>query len=247
MTNAKRSRTRCSTPARQSSSAAPPSAISLMALLVVPIPALRSIGIAGLLIAIVSVAVAVTLLPVVLATVGPKVDWPRNQRDARPSRALVFLGKARRATSLACGRGVALGPRCARCCRVDDPVREPARRLARAEGPARIALDNLDRLWYRHRPALAVRRARARRAIPSPSPRRSRRSRASSAAVAPADWRKNGTALVTVIPTEDGNSPAGRATLDRLVPRPVDGEVSIGGEAAQGADFLERSTATSRC
>ena len=60
--------------------------ISLLALLAVPIPALRSIGIAGLLIALVSVAVAVTLLPVVLATVGPKVDWPRNQRDARPSR-----------------------------------------------------------------------------------------------------------------------------------------------------------------
>ena len=61
--------------------------ISLLALLVVPIPALRSIGIAGLLIALVSVAVGVTLLPAVLATVGPKVDWPRNQRDARPSRA----------------------------------------------------------------------------------------------------------------------------------------------------------------
>ena len=48
--------------------------ISLLALLAVPIPALRSIGIAGLLIALVSVAVGVTLLPVVLATVGPKVD-----------------------------------------------------------------------------------------------------------------------------------------------------------------------------
>jgi putative drug exporter of the RND superfamily len=61
-------------------------AISLLALLVVPIPALRSIGIAGLLIALVSVAVATTLLPVVLATVGPRLDWPRNRRDARASR-----------------------------------------------------------------------------------------------------------------------------------------------------------------
>ena len=61
-------------------------AISLLALLAVPIPALRSIGIAGLLIALVSVAVAVTLLPVVLATIGPRLDWPRNRRDARASR-----------------------------------------------------------------------------------------------------------------------------------------------------------------
>ena len=61
-------------------------AISLLALLVVPVPFLRSIGIAGLLIALVSVAVAVTLLPVVLATIGPRFDWPRNRRDASASR-----------------------------------------------------------------------------------------------------------------------------------------------------------------
>ena len=60
-------------------------AISLLALVAVPFPALRSIGIAGLLIALVSVAVAVTLLPVILATVGPKLDWPRNRRDAQAS------------------------------------------------------------------------------------------------------------------------------------------------------------------
>src|SRR5687768_6701815 len=61
-------------------------AISLLALLAVPIPALRSIGIAGLLIALVSVAVAITLLPVVLATIGPRLDWPRSRRDASASR-----------------------------------------------------------------------------------------------------------------------------------------------------------------
>jgi uncharacterized membrane protein YdfJ with MMPL/SSD domain len=61
-------------------------AISLLALVVLPIPFLRNIGIAGLLIALVSVLVAVTLLPVLLATIGPKLDWPRSQRDARASR-----------------------------------------------------------------------------------------------------------------------------------------------------------------
>ena len=61
-------------------------AISLLALLALPVPFLRSIGIAGLMIALVSVAVAVTLLPVVLATIGPRFDWPRNRRDAQASR-----------------------------------------------------------------------------------------------------------------------------------------------------------------
>ena len=44
----------------------------------------------------------------------------------------------------------------------------------------------------------------------------------------------NGSGLVTVIPTEDANSPAGRATLGRLRAATVAGEVTIGGEAAQG-------------
>jgi RND superfamily putative drug exporter len=43
---------------------------------------------------------------------------------------------------------------------------------------------------------------------------------------------------VTVIPTEDGNSPAGRATLERMRSANPGGDVTIGGEAAQGADFL---------
>jgi putative drug exporter of the RND superfamily len=58
-------------------------------------------------------------------------------------------------------------------------------------------------------------------------------------AAAPADWRRGGTALVAIIPTEDGNSPAGRETLDRLRAEALPAEVTIGGEAAQGADFLE--------
>jgi RND superfamily putative drug exporter len=60
-------------------------------------------------------------------------------------------------------------------------------------------------------------------------------------AVAPSDWRRDGTAIVSVIPAEDGNSPAGRETLDR-VRAATDGigaDVVTGGEAAQSADFLD--------
>ena len=51
-----------------------------------------------------------------------------------------------------------------------------------------------------------------------------------------------------MIPTEDGNSSAGRETLDRLRDgaHALPAEVTIGGEAAQGADFLDVATATSR-
>ncbi|GAB3830561.1 MMPL family transporter [Kribbella italica] len=54
-------------------------AISLLALVVLPVPFLRSVGFGGLLIPLVSVAIALTLLPVILATIGPRLEWPRRR------------------------------------------------------------------------------------------------------------------------------------------------------------------------
>ena len=62
-------------------------AISLIALVVVPVPFLRSMGIGGLLIPLVSTAVVLTLLPAILGSVGPRVDWPRIRHENRASRA----------------------------------------------------------------------------------------------------------------------------------------------------------------
>ncbi|MFC0599878.1 MMPL family transporter [Streptomyces palmae] len=53
-------------------------AISLAALVVLPVPFLRSVGYAGLLIPLVCVAVAVTLLPVALYSWGDALDRPRR-------------------------------------------------------------------------------------------------------------------------------------------------------------------------
>jgi putative drug exporter of the RND superfamily len=61
-------------------------AISLLALLVVPVPFLRSMGLGGMLIPLVSVAVVLTLLPALLSKVGPTVDWPRIRSDATAAR-----------------------------------------------------------------------------------------------------------------------------------------------------------------
>ena len=59
--------------------------IGLLALIVLPVPFLRSIGYGGMLIPVVSVAVALTLLPVILHSIGsPEVQWPwRYQRRVR--------------------------------------------------------------------------------------------------------------------------------------------------------------------
>jgi RND superfamily putative drug exporter len=62
-------------------------AISLCALLVIPVPLLRSMGIGGMLIPLVSTAVILTLLPALLGSIGPRVDWPRIRHEGRASRA----------------------------------------------------------------------------------------------------------------------------------------------------------------
>lgn len=54
--------------------------LGLLSLVVLPVPFLRSIGYAGMLIPFVAVAVAVTLLPVALAVVGPALDKHRLWR-----------------------------------------------------------------------------------------------------------------------------------------------------------------------
>jgi RND superfamily putative drug exporter len=213
-------------------------AISLLALLAVPIPALRSIGIAGLLIALVSVAVAVTLLPVVLSTIGPRLDWPRNARDARASRAWSAWARlivrhrwvaAVSSTAVLVALVVA-----ASSIQLGNPRADS---LAQA-GPARVGVDKLQASGIGTGPLSpfdALVRSGDVGAVASALGRVEGVERTA----APADWRRDGTALVTIIPSEDGNSAAGRATLDRLRATALPGDVTIGGEAAQGADFID--------
>jgi RND superfamily putative drug exporter len=61
--------------------------IGLLGLVVVPVPFLRSVGFAGLVIPMVSVAVAITLLPIILLELGPRLDWPHLRSDDKASRA----------------------------------------------------------------------------------------------------------------------------------------------------------------
>ena len=61
-------------------------AIGLMSLIVLPVPFLRSTGVGGMLIPLVSVAVVLTLLPAILASVGPRWDWPRLRNESSASR-----------------------------------------------------------------------------------------------------------------------------------------------------------------
>jgi putative drug exporter of the RND superfamily len=215
-------------------------AISLLALLALPVPFMRSIGIAGLMIALVSVAVAITLLPVVLATIGPKFDWPRNRRDAQASpgwsawaRLIVRYRWAAAAASAALLVLLVVG---ASTIQLGNPQADS---LAK-DGPARAALENLEESGIGTGP-LSPFDALVRSGDAGDVAEALAQVDGVRSAAAPPDWRRDTAALVVVFPTADGNSPAGRETLDRLreTTPSLEAAVTIGGEAAQSADFLD--------
>jgi putative drug exporter of the RND superfamily len=61
-------------------------AIGLLALLVVNVPLVRSMGYGGALIPLISIAATLTLLPVILEKVGSRVDWPKVRHEDKASR-----------------------------------------------------------------------------------------------------------------------------------------------------------------
>ncbi len=61
-------------------------AIGLVALVVLPVPGLRSTGIGGMLIPLVSILVVDTLLPAILGGIGPRIDWPHIRHEIHASR-----------------------------------------------------------------------------------------------------------------------------------------------------------------
>ncbi len=213
--------------------------ISLLALVVLPVPFLRSLGIAGMLIPLVSVAVAVTLLPVVLATIGPRLDRRQTGRADRPSR-----GWSAWARGIVRHRGVAavtsmavLGALLVAASSIH--LGNPRADSLAQSGTARAGLDQLTASGLGTGP-LSPFDALVRSGDADVVAHALAKVDGVQSAIAPADWRRDGTAVITVIPMADGNSAEGRATLGRMraVTRELPGDVGIGGSAAQSADFL---------
>ncbi len=214
--------------------------IGLLALVVLPVPFLRSAGIGGVLIPLISVAVALTLLPVMLATVGPRLDWPRVRTENTASR-----GWSAWARFTARHRGLAALAGTATLAVLIVPaftlhVGEPNTSALAQSGPAHTALATLTAggvpsgtltpidVLTRQGAASAV--AHRLTALPGVH-----------AAVAPttADYRRGGTALVTVLPTAETNISAGQDTVRtvRSALAPDTRVMGVGGSGATTIDF----------
>jgi RND superfamily putative drug exporter len=119
-------------------------AVGLLALIVLPVPFLRSIGYGGVLIPLVSVLVSVTLLPALLNTAGPFLDRPRRKtpRDSvsRAWAAWTRLVIRRRWLAATLG-GLVLGALLVPAFGL--VVGEPSSASLAATGPARQAANRL--------------------------------------------------------------------------------------------------------
>ncbi|HEY2312303.1 MAG TPA: MMPL family transporter [Streptosporangiaceae bacterium] len=217
-------------------------AIGLLSMIVLPVAMLRSVGIGGVLVPLVSVAVAVTLLPVILATAGPRLDWPRLRTERSASR--VFSAWARgvyRHRWLAALGGIAI------LAALMLPALSlhlglPGSSAEATSGPAHAALTTLTKGGV---PAGVLTPAEV---LTSGSPQSVNAVRTAAAklpgvytAVAPAtsDYHRGGTAIVTVIPTAESSGPAGQATMRQLEAAllPNRHVLGVGGEGPSLIDF----------
>ena len=62
-------------------------AIGLLALVVLPVPFMRSMGYGGALIPVASVLTTLSFTPAILAGIGPRIDWPKIRHENRASRS----------------------------------------------------------------------------------------------------------------------------------------------------------------
>jgi len=218
-------------------------AIGLLALVALPLPFLRSVGYGGMLIPLISVLVAMTLLPVVLSKLGPRLDWPHLRDDDMASRSWTRWAKlvVRRRWVATLGAAIVLAALVLAATNLQLGISN-VNTLAK-KGDAKNGLVALERsgigagvlvpyevLANGSAPPEGVARELA--AVPGVL-----------GAVAPAlpEWRRPGAAVLDAFSTPDASTADGRATLDRVqsAVRSAGPGVRLGGQPAQNRDFIE--------
>ncbi len=215
-------------------------AVSLAALIALPVPFLRSVGFTGLLIPLISVAAALTLLPALLVVAGPRLAWPRRRKADPVSRLWQHVGQfvvAHRWWSALAATAVllllaapVLGLRLGQATNAS---------LASTGGTAGQAITVLDSSGIGDglsQPVEILTRqpAQVRAAVA--------RTEGVAAVIAPAAWSRNGLAVIDAWTSDDASSPAGQAaaelagSLGYAVAEAAGARA--GGLPAQNADFI---------
>jgi len=218
-------------------------AIGLLALIALPLPFLRSMGYGGMLIPLVSTLVAITLLPVVLAKAGARLDWPHRRTDDKASRAWTRWAEAvARRRWLAAGAGMAVILALVVAATDLQLGASDANTVAKS-GDSKQGLVALEEAGIGEGSLLPHEILVEGGADPGQVAAGLRRVEGIHGAVAPdsPEWRREGTAVVEAIPTPDSGAGAGEATLEavRDVAHAAGPDVRVGGQPAANDDFID--------
>ena len=218
-------------------------AIGLLALVALPLPFLRSMGYAGMLIPLVSTLVAITLLPVVLAKVGSRLDWPHRRTDDKASRAWTRWAEMvarRRWIAAAAGMAVVLALVVAA---TDLQLGASDADTVAKSGDARDGLVALERAGIGEGALLPHEVLVEDGTSPDDVAARLADVEGIHGAVAPdgKSWSRGGSTIVEAIPIPDSGTDEGGATLDgvRAAAHEVGPDVRVGGQPASNADFID--------
>jgi RND superfamily putative drug exporter len=217
-------------------------AIGLLAMVVLPLPFLRSIGYAGMLIPLVSVIVAITLLPIVLLKVGNRLDWPHVRNDDKASRSWTAWAQfvVRRRWFAAAGALLVLVALALAATSLQPG--SPNLDTLSKHGGARSGLVALERSGIGPGALEPVEVLSGSGPQAQTAAAQLRGVAGVQGAVAPSgpQWQRAGTAIVDVIPHADGSSAAGRDTISRVrdAAHAGPGDLLVGGIGAENADFV---------
>ena len=218
-------------------------AIGLLALIALPLPFLRSMGYGGMLIPLVSTLVAITLLPVVMAKLGHRLDWPHRRTDDKASRAWTRWAEAvSRRRWVAAGAGMAVIVALVLAATDLQLGTSDANTIADS-GDAREGLVALEDAGVGEGSLLPHEILIEGDTGPEQVAAELREVKGIHGVVAPdaPDWRRGGTALVEAIPVPDSGTDAGEATLDevRSTAHAAGSDVRVGGQPAANDDFID--------
>jgi len=217
-------------------------AVGLLALVALPLPFLRSMGYGGLLIPLVATFAAITLLPVVLATIGPRLDRRRIRRRDRSMRFWQRWSEAvvRRRGLAAVGAVLILGLLIVPAINLHLGNADPDT-IAKA-GPAKQGLDALRDSGIGKGVIAPVETL-----VPAGDAARVVSAQTGlegvHGAVAPTgpDWRRGGQAVVATAPREGDESQAGRETVQDVIAAShgASSDARVGGTGPLNADFID--------
>jgi RND superfamily putative drug exporter len=218
-------------------------AIGLLALIALPLPFLRSMGYGGMLIPLVSTLVAITLLPVILAKAGAKLDWPHRRTDDKASRAWTRWAEAvSRRRWLAAGAGMAVILSLAFAATNLQLGTSDADTIAK-QGDAEQGLVALEDAGIGEGSILPHEILVEGNTDPATVAADLNKVDGIHGAVAPSgpEWNRGGTHVVEAIPIPDSGSPEGHDTLNgvRDTAHAAGSGVRVGGGPASNQDFID--------